>query len=93
MYRKGLITLLLNHPLGIAEIARLLDMSPRDVEDDLHHLRKSLHHHAEYTLVVHPAHCRKCGFKFHDDKLRKPGKCPICHETWIEEPTLEVVKH
>lgn len=93
MYRKGLITLLLNQPMGVAEIARLLDMSPRDVEDDLHHLQKSLHHHAEYTLVVHPAQCRKCGFRFHADKFRKPGKCPQCHETWIDEPRLEVMKN
>lgn len=93
MYRKGLITLLLNKPMGLAEIARLLDLPLRDVEDDLHHLQKSLHHSAEYRLVVHPAHCRKCGFRFHADKLHKPGKCPQCHETWIEEPRLEVVRN
>lgn len=92
MFRKDLIELLLNRPTGLAEIARLLDLSPRDVEDDLHHLHKSLRH-TEYKLVIHPAHCRKCGFKFHDDKLHKPGKCPLCHETWIEEPRLEVVRN
>lgn len=91
MFRKGLITLLLNNPMGLAEIARQLDMSTRDVEDDLHHLQKSLHHQAEYKLVVHPAQCRKCGFKFKEEKLHKPSKCPRCHETWIEEPKLEVV--
>lgn len=93
MYRKGLITLLLNNPTSLAEIARQLDMLPRDTEDDLRHLRKSLRHSSEYRLVVHPAHCRKCGFRFNPDKLHKPGKCPQCHQTWIEEPRLEIVSN
>ena len=92
MYRKGLIDLLLDNPMGLAEIAHFLDVPPKDLEDDLHHLQKSLKH-SEYRLVIHQAYCRKCGFKFHKEKLHKPGKCPHCHETWIQEPLLEVVKN
>ncbi|TNF97991.1 MAG: transcriptional regulator [Gammaproteobacteria bacterium] len=92
MYRKDLIDLLLDNPTSLVEIARFLEMAPRDVEDDLHHLQKSLKH-SEYRLLIHPAICRKCGFKFKKDKIHKPGKCPLCHKTWIKEPLLEVVKH
>jgi len=91
MYRKDLINLLLDNPMDLVEIARFLDLPPKDLEDDLHHLQKSLKH-LEYRLVIHPAYCRKCGFKFKKEKLHKPGKCPLCHETWIQEPLLEVVK-
>lgn len=91
MFRKGLINMLLDNPLSLAEIARQLDVSPRDVEDDLHHLYKSMKR-LGYRLVIYPAECRKCGFKFKKDKLHKPGKCPHCHETWIQEPLIEVVK-
>ncbi len=91
MFRKGLITLLLDNPMSLVDIARSLVMPPKDIEDDLRHLVRSLKH-SEYRLVIMPAHCRKCGFQFHKDKLHKPGKCPHCHETWIQEPLLEVVK-
>ncbi|MGD8483228.1 MAG: hypothetical protein PVJ63_01450 [Thioalkalispiraceae bacterium] len=91
MYRKDLITQLLDRPTSLAEIARSLDMSPRDVEDDLHHLQKSLKYEG-YRLLVHPATCRKCQFQFKQDKWHKPGKCPRCHQTWIQEPLLEVKK-
>lgn len=91
MYRKDLIDLLLDNPTSLAEIARDLEIPIKDVEDDLHHLEKSLKY-SDYRLVVHPASCRKCGFKFKEEKLHKPGKCPRCHETWIQEPLLEVIK-
>ncbi len=78
--------------MSLADIAQAMEMTPKDVEDDLHHLQKSLKRSA-YRLLTHPAECRKCGFKFKQDKLHKPGKCPQCHETWIQEPLLEVVKH
>lgn len=91
MYRKDLIDLLLDNPMSLVEVAKELDISPKDLEDDIHHLQKSLRH-SEYRLVVHPAICRKCGFKFKQEKLHKPGKCPHCHETWIQEPLLEIRK-
>ena len=91
MYRKELITLLEDNPMSLADIAHGLDMTVHDLEDDVHHLQKSLRH-SEYRLVIHPAVCRKCGFHFKQEKLHKPGKCPRCHETWIQEPLLEIRK-
>ena len=38
--------------------------------------------------VVERAECRKCGFRFDEDKITKPGKCPECRETWIREPRV-----
>ena len=89
MFRKGLITLLQDNPMGLAEIARLIEMTQKDVEDDLRHLMRSLKH-SEYQLIITPAKCRKCGFRFNKEKLHKPGKCPECQGTWISEPLLEV---
>jgi len=40
--------------------------------------------------VVEPARCRKRGFRFHSEKLHKPGKCPRCKGTWISEPLIAV---
>ena len=89
MFRKELIDLLLDHPMGLKDIAQLLEMPVKDVEDDIRHLQKSIKH-SEYHLVVIPARCHKCDFKFHKDKLHKPSKCPRCHATWIYEPKILV---
>jgi len=67
-------------PMSIQRIARLLEERQRDVEKDLHHLLRSLRK-SPCRAVVTPARCRKCDFRFHDDNLHKPGKCPRYHET------------
>ncbi len=90
MYRKALIDLLLDHPMTLYEIAKPLGLRPKDVEDDLRHLQKTLRHEA-YRLVIQPAHCQRCGFVFGTEHLHKPGKCPACKGTWIEEPRFEIV--
>lgn len=87
MFRKDLIPLLQDNPLGLDEIAHQMAMTQKDVEDDLKHLMKSLKH-SDYQLCIIPAKCRKCGFIFNKEKLRKPGKCPKCHNTWIQEPVF-----
>jgi predicted Zn-ribbon and HTH transcriptional regulator len=89
MYRKGLIGLLQDHPASVRELSRSLGMSPTDVEDDLRHLLKSLHH-MPYRAVIAPAVCKKCGFAFSRDKLRKPGRCPQCHSSWISAPLIGI---
>jgi predicted Zn-ribbon and HTH transcriptional regulator len=87
MFRKKLIELLLDNPMSVSQLARLVGESQADVEDDLLHLLKSLKH-TEYTARVTPALCRKCGFEFSPDKLRKPSKCPACDTTWLTEPRI-----
>jgi hypothetical protein len=89
MYRKDLIGFLLNNPMRVAEIARLYDIPLKEAADDLKHLMKTLKKSA-YRVHVHPAVCRRCDFVFSVEKLTKPGKCPGCRGTWIEEPLVEI---
>ena len=89
MSRKNLIPLLTENPLTVRQIASQLRVQPSDIEDDLRHLEKSLVHTDE-TLVVHPAICRKCGFEFGPEKLRKPSRCPECKASWLTEPEIEI---
>jgi predicted Zn-ribbon and HTH transcriptional regulator len=77
--------------MTVREIGRAVRLMPKEVEDDLHHLVKSLEH-SDRKLDVECARCRKCGFEFREDKLTKPSRCPECHSTWIEEPRVRVVK-
>jgi len=89
MFRKDLIPLLLDNPLSITQIARLVGEAPKDIASDLQHLLRSLKH-TEYVASVMPAKCRKCGFEFGTEKLAKPSKCPECQATWLTEPKIGI---
>jgi len=89
MFRKELLELLLRGPRSVADIAAQLELEPRDVEDDLRHLLKSVRPNG-YRITITPARCRHCGFRFKADKLHKPGKCPLCRETWISPPLIHI---
>jgi predicted Zn-ribbon and HTH transcriptional regulator len=89
MFRKDLIPMLQGNPLSVTQIARSVGESPKDIEADLQHLLKSLKH-SDYVAVITPAACRKCGFQFGKEKLRKPSKCPKCQSTWLSEALIEV---
>jgi len=89
MFRKDLIKLLLENPMGLRQIVRMVDESPDQIADDLNHLFRSLKH-TEYEAVIEPARCRACGFEFSESKLNKPSKCPKCHNTWVLEPKIGI---
>ena len=89
MYRKDLIERLLDNPVGIGELAAEYGLTTRAMAGELEHLRRSFRNES-YRLVVLPAQCRRCGFRFDADKLTKPGKCPECRSTWIQEPAVRV---
>ena len=89
MYRKDLIHTLQGRPTSLHELAQELEIRPKDLEDDLQHLLRSLRN-MPYHAIITPAACRKCGFTFHRDKLHKPGKCPRCHGTWISDPLISI---
>jgi predicted Zn-ribbon and HTH transcriptional regulator len=91
MFRKDLITLLLDNPLRLSEIARLYDVPLKEVLDDVKHLRKTLKQ-STYRLDVTAAECRKCSFVFSTEKLSKPSKCPQCRSTWLEEPVVQIIE-
>jgi predicted Zn-ribbon and HTH transcriptional regulator len=89
MFRKDLIEMLQVRPITLYELLLLREAEPRDLEDDLHHVFRSLRS-SLLCPVIEPARCRKCGFRFHPEKLHKPGKCPRCRGTWISEPLIGV---
>jgi predicted Zn-ribbon and HTH transcriptional regulator len=91
MFRKDLIPMLLEHPMTVTDISRFVEQTGKDTGEDLQHLLQSLKH-TEYKPVIEPATCKKCGFEFGPDKLRKPSKCPKCKATWITEPRIHLTR-
>jgi len=92
VFRKDLLTRLSGTPRSVSSLARELGVRRDDIDEDLHHVLRSARA-AGYRVVVIPARCRTCGFTFAEDKLSKPGKCPVCRGTRLFEPQISVERH
>lgn len=90
-FRKQLLEMLTAEPRTPSSLARELQLDRRSMEDDLRHMIRSARA-AGHRVIVEPARCRVCGFRFDEDRLSKPGKCPACRATWLFEPLIRVEK-
>ncbi len=89
MFRKQLTSWLLERELSLRELSDMAGESLKSMESDLRHWARSLKHEG-YRLVVEPARCRRCGFRFSREKWHKPSRCPCCKGDWIDEPRFHV---
>lgn len=84
--RKEILSLLINQTLSAKDISVMVHISEKDVYEHLEHIERSTHKTGGHLNVI-PAECLKCGFIFRKrERLKKPGKCPVCHEEKIREP-------
>jgi len=84
--RHAIMILLAGETVSALDISREVRIPEREVCDHLEHIRKSLRNAGLHLQVV-PAACGECGFVFHKrTRLTKPGKCPLCHSSYISEP-------
>lgn len=88
--RKEILSLLLEQTLSAKEISAEVHISEKDVYEHLEHIERSAHKTGHHFTVV-PAVCTKCGFVFKKrERLKKPGRCPICHEEKIQAPLFGI---
>jgi predicted Zn-ribbon and HTH transcriptional regulator len=86
--RKTLLEML-TVPRTASSLVRELGLKRGDIDEDLRHLIRSARA-AGHAVVVEPARCKACGFIFSEDKLDKPGKCPVCRATRVYEPLIRI---
>ena len=88
--RQHIRDVLKGNSLSAKEISQAVGASEKEVYDHLGHIQMSLGRQS-FTLVVMPAECRKCGFSFTKrERLKKPGRCPLCRSESIEEPRFSI---
>lgn len=88
--RRRIRHLLEEGPHTAKEISFAVRLPEKDVESHLERLRKSLHSEGR-RLVQVPAECRGCGFVFRKrDRLKGPGRCPVCKGEAISDPSFRV---
>ena len=90
--RHAIIAELAQGPCSARNISSAVGISEREVSVHLEHIRKSIALSGQHLTVI-PAECKKCGFVFvKREKLKRPGKCPVCKGESIREPLFEIEK-
>lgn len=78
-------------PRTSLEISQAVGIPQAEVAEHLQHLARSLTHKG-HELVVLPARCLGCAFRFEDRKrMRRPSRCPRCRSERIEPPRFSVM--
>ena len=88
--RHNIISLLESHTLSATDISVDIGISEKEVDEHLEHIQRTINKSGR-IFVVKPAECKKCGFVFRKrEKLKKPGRCPVCRNESIYEPLFSV---
>ncbi len=88
--RRQMRTVLEQCPCSAKDLSADIRISEKEVYAHLEHIEKSLSKSSR-PLIVTPAVCKKCSFVFSKrDRLKKPGKCPVCRGESIQEPLFSL---
>ena len=89
--RRQIIILLREGEISAKEISMAIGIREKDVFQHLEHIQQTCRHEKE-QLAIRPAFCKGCGFVFQKrTRLTKPGKCPVCRGSAIEEPGFSLL--
>ncbi len=85
--RQRIIELLTGTRLSSHQLAQMLGLPERQVEDHLPHVVKSLARDHSRRFVLEPSTCPDCNFVFRErTKLTRPSRCPRCRGEQITAP-------
>jgi transcriptional regulator len=85
--RQRMVELLTGSRLSSYQLAQLLGIPERQVEDHLGHVVRSVARDRHKRFVLEPSACQDCGFVFRERRrLTKPSRCPRCRSEGITAP-------
>ena len=86
--RQEIIALLEKEEKSAQDLANMFKVEMLEILVDLKHIKYSI---KPRKIVMKPAQCKKCSFKFEErSKIKKPSKCPKCKSEWIIAPLFRV---
>jgi predicted Zn-ribbon and HTH transcriptional regulator len=90
--RQRLFRWLVESEYSFEDLRFVLEISARELEDELRHVERSVRRQRMHFAVA-PPRCRDCGFGF-PGRLRKhlgpPSRCPKCKSHRIEPPRFHI---
>jgi predicted Zn-ribbon and HTH transcriptional regulator len=88
--RQEIIDLLSAGELGLRELSQELRVSEKDILPHLKHIDRSMRTKGK-RVIIRPARCLGCGFVFRGrSRYTRPGKCPLCRSTHIDNPSYRI---
>jgi predicted Zn-ribbon and HTH transcriptional regulator len=85
--RQRIVELLTGARLTSYQLAQLLGVPERQVEDHLVHVVKTVGRDRGKRFILEPSACQDCGFLFGERrKLTRPSRCPRCRSEHITAP-------
>ena len=88
--RKQMIVLLSNKEMSARELSQAMGIREKEVYEHLSHITRSVAAQGK-NLNIRPFRCLGCGYLFQDRKrITRPGRCPRCKRSHIEEATYRV---
>lgn len=88
--RNDIAAFIREGPASARDISMAASVPEKLVYEHLEHIRLSFKKTTSSFLVT-PARCNSCGFVFTKrERLRGPGRCPICRSAAIEEPLFAI---
>ncbi len=86
--REQIIQILTKEEKSAQQLANDFHVELFEILEDLKHIKYSI---KPKKLVMKPAQCRKCRFKFKErSKVKTPSKCPRCRSEWITASLFRV---
>jgi transcriptional regulator len=85
--RQRILELLIGTRLSSFQLAQLVGIPERHVEEHLSHIVKSVGRDQSRRFLLEPSTCRDCGFVFRERiRLTRPSRCPHCRSESITAP-------
>lgn len=85
--RQRIIELITGTRLSSYQLAQMVGIPERQVEDHLEHVLKTVARDRSRRFILEPSTCQDCGFVFRDRRrLTRPSRCPMCHSEGITAP-------
>lgn len=85
--RQQLLEVLAGRLYSARQLAGMLALPERQIEDHLLHIVRSLKHDRARRFIMEPATCAHCAFVFRDrTRLTCPSRCPRCRSEAIRTP-------
>ncbi|HAX99016.1 MAG TPA: transcriptional regulator [Candidatus Atribacteria bacterium] len=87
--RQIIAEILSQDVLSSLELSSRLGIKEKEITYHLGHIRSSIK--PKKLILVEPAFCKDCGFKFKKrDRLNPPSRCPQCKGEYIERPRFSI---
>jgi predicted Zn-ribbon and HTH transcriptional regulator len=85
--RQRIIDLITCTRLSSYQLAQMLGIPERQVEEHLTHVVKTIARAKTRRFILNPARCQDCDFVFRDrSRLTSPNRCPHCRSEAIAAP-------